>query len=452
MHGYLGDYPTGATVVVPFHTFNSSGASVTLTGLAVGDVKIYKGTSMTERSSTNGITLIDTDGIDLDSRTGIHGFSIDLSDNSDAGFYAAGNDYFIVVDTVTVDSQTVRFVAGTFSIERSGGALAVVKARLPAALVSGRIDASVGAMAANVVTTSAINDGAFTNSKFGAGAISATTLAADCITAAKLAADVATELQSGLATESSVASLATAIDTINDFLDTEVAAILAVALKLDTAMENDGGVYRFTTNALEQAPAGTDLMIIRSNTAQGGASNSITLDASAAATANAYRLTVVTIRSGTGAGQSRLISSYDGGTKAATVIEDWDIVPDNTSVFVITPFGVNAATVAAIALGVWSAQKADFAGVDGSFGQRVPADVVAFNDDTTAAENAEHFFDGTGLELTGVTIPGIEDTLNLIKNKTDEMTFTVGGQLDVRVVTIRNTPVTGGDGTPWGRT
>lgn len=44
-----------------------------------------------------------------------------------------------------------------------------IQARLPAALVSGRIDASVGAMAANVLTASAIADGALTAAKAAAG-------------------------------------------------------------------------------------------------------------------------------------------------------------------------------------------------------------------------------------------------------------------------------------------
>ncbi len=78
--------------------------------------------------------------------------------------------------------------------------VAAVKAVLPAALVSGRIDASVGAMAANVLTATAIN--------------------ADAFTAAKFAADVTTELQSGLAT-------AAALSTVAGYIDTEVAAIKA---------------------------------------------------------------------------------------------------------------------------------------------------------------------------------------------------------------------------------
>lgn len=71
--------------------------------------------------------------------------------------------------------------------------------RIPAALVSGRMDASVGAMAANVLTATAIN--------------------ANAINAAKLDPDVTTELQSGLAT-------AAALDAVDNFVDTEIAAII----------------------------------------------------------------------------------------------------------------------------------------------------------------------------------------------------------------------------------
>lgn len=58
--------------------------------------------------------------------------------------------------------------------------------------------------------------------------------------------------------DAAVAPLATAaaLDAVDNFVDTEVAAIKAVTDKLDSALELDGGVYRYTTNALEQAPTG----------------------------------------------------------------------------------------------------------------------------------------------------------------------------------------------------
>lgn len=114
---HLGNVPANSTLYIPFATYaGSTGASVTLTGLAVTDIEIYKNGSVTQRASDNGYTLLDTDGIDFDGITGIHGFSVDLSDNSDSGFYAVGSFYWVVVSSVTVDSQTVNFIAATFRI------------------------------------------------------------------------------------------------------------------------------------------------------------------------------------------------------------------------------------------------------------------------------------------------------------------------------------------------
>lgn len=86
--------------------------------------------------------------------------------------------------TVLATAANLATVAGYIDTE-----IADIQSRLPAALVSGRMDASVGAMAANVLTATAIN--------------------ADAITAAKVAADVTTEIQSGLATAAALSLLET---------------------------------------------------------------------------------------------------------------------------------------------------------------------------------------------------------------------------------------------------
>jgi 23S rRNA U2552 (ribose-2'-O)-methylase RlmE/FtsJ len=114
---HLGAVPAGTTVYIPFTTYaGSTGASVTCSGLAVTDIEIYKNGSTTQRASDAGFTLLDTDGIDFDSITGLHGFSVDLSDNTDSGFFAVGSWYWVVVSAITVDSQTVTFLAATFRI------------------------------------------------------------------------------------------------------------------------------------------------------------------------------------------------------------------------------------------------------------------------------------------------------------------------------------------------
>jgi hypothetical protein len=118
---YLGDFLAGSTVYIPWATFGASAESITLSGLLVSDIEVYKNGSMTQRASDSGYALLDTDGIDLDGATGIHGVSIDTSDDTDAGFFAIGSDYFVVINAVTVNAQTVRFVAAQFSIENRAG-------------------------------------------------------------------------------------------------------------------------------------------------------------------------------------------------------------------------------------------------------------------------------------------------------------------------------------------
>lgn len=102
-------FNVGDTIYFPFDTYDSNGASITITGLAITDIEVYKDGSVTQRSSDNGYVLLDTDGIDFDGSTGLHGFSIDTSDNSDAGFWVDGTQVWVHVNAVTVDTRTVRF-------------------------------------------------------------------------------------------------------------------------------------------------------------------------------------------------------------------------------------------------------------------------------------------------------------------------------------------------------
>jgi hypothetical protein len=143
----LGAVPASSTIYIPFNTYDANGASVTITGLATSDILVYKNGSTTERSSTAGFTLLDTDGIDFDGKTGIHGFSIDLSNNTDAGFYAAGAFYWVVVSTVTANAQTVSFVAATFRIvaaETTAGTPNVTTADVTTAGVDAILDRAAG--------------------------------------------------------------------------------------------------------------------------------------------------------------------------------------------------------------------------------------------------------------------------------------------------------------------
>lgn len=75
--------------------------------------------------------------------------------------------------------------------------------------------------------------------------------------------------------------------------------------------------------------------VVRSATAQTGAAGTITLDASASASNDAYNGFYIAIIKGTGMGQIREIDDYVGATKVATISPNWDTIPDVTSVFAI---------------------------------------------------------------------------------------------------------------------
>ena len=118
--------PAGDVLPIMFDTFDGgTGASITMTGLAVTDIEIYKDGGVTQRASDAGYTLLDTDGIDFDGTTGIHGFSINTGDNTDAGFYTVGAWFHVVVSAITVDAQTVSFIAAAFRIMESEGTAGV---------------------------------------------------------------------------------------------------------------------------------------------------------------------------------------------------------------------------------------------------------------------------------------------------------------------------------------
>jgi hypothetical protein len=76
--------------------------------------------------------------------------------------------------------------------------------------------------------------------------------------------------------------------------------------------------------------------------AQGGTSTTITLNASASATDDAYNGQLVFIRSGTGQDQVGLVEDYVGSTKVATIrtrsaTGQWATVPDTTSAYMMIP-------------------------------------------------------------------------------------------------------------------
>lgn len=172
----------------------------------------------------------------------------------------------------------------------SGGGLDAEGIRDAIGLASANLDTQLSTIDSNVdailddtgTSGVVVASGSKTGYSIGSGGITSSSFANDAITAAATASDFGAEVRTGLATGTSLSTLqgdvttllsrltstragyldklnitgnvasSGAVETIDDVVD----GLMAILEKLDTAMEADGEEYRFTANALEQAPAG----------------------------------------------------------------------------------------------------------------------------------------------------------------------------------------------------
>ena len=143
---YQGDINLGETIDVKFTTVSTTGVPTTLAGTPA--VAAYVDNDTTEK--TAGITL----SVDFDSRTGLHNVRVVASSGN--GFTTAMNVNLVITAGTVGGSSVVGYVIGSFSIEkRSAARPAQVNTECDTALadvgltttVTGRIDASVSSRA-----------------------------------------------------------------------------------------------------------------------------------------------------------------------------------------------------------------------------------------------------------------------------------------------------------------
>lgn len=305
-------YPVaGDTLPILFDTFDGgSGASITMTGLAVTDIEIYKAGSTTQRASDAGYTLLDTDGIDFDSITGIHGFSIDLSDNTDSGFYTAGSWYHVIVSTITIDGQTVSFIAAAFRIVSATRGLAGTALPDAAADAAGGLpisdaggldlDALNTAVAAILDDTDLIDDGTSGLAKI------ATDVAAILVDTA--------DIQPKLGTINDLGNGATVGDNLQDL----------AGATFDTSTDSQEAIRNRGDAAWTTGAGGTPPQLLQSTTIATLASQvSFTLTAGSADN-NAYNncIAIITDQSTSTQKAVGYISAYTGSTKTVTLKAD----------------------------------------------------------------------------------------------------------------------------------
>lgn len=132
-----------------------------------------------------------------------------------------------------------------------------IQNRLPAALVSGRIDASVGAMAAGVVTAAAIATDAIDADAIADNAIDAGAIATDAITSAKMASSAISEIAVGV--------WGNASRTLTSSLDPTAADIADAVWDEDATAHQTQGTFG---QAIGDPGADTDTIFALVNTIQ----------------------------------------------------------------------------------------------------------------------------------------------------------------------------------------
>jgi len=204
---------------------------------------------------------------------------------------------FMVVPAVVYDA----LVAGTGTGIRSD--LQQWLGAAPNALVSSRVDVSVGAMAAATVTAAAIATDAIDDDAIATGAIAATAFAAGAIDAAAIAADAITS--SELAT--------TAVNEIRD-------AILS-----DSTAFAGGNIDAAITTRATPAQVGTEITnanlqrALASGTADSGSTTTLVDDALSQGDADYWEGGWLVMTSGNISGQARKISAFAPGSDTITV-------------------------------------------------------------------------------------------------------------------------------------
>lgn len=348
---YLGDILEDQTVHFKWNSNDISGASITRA--TDGTIYVYKDDA-TGTEVTTGVT--DTE--DHDSLTGVHHCKIVTTD----AFYATGADYFVVLKAATIDGQTVNACLAHFSIEnRSNLSAAEVNAECDTALADydppTKAEMDSGFAGLNDPTSASIADAVWDELSTGhtdagkAGAQLWTDIDAILTDTDELQTDDVPGLIGALNDLSQAEANAACDSAIETYqLDHLLAADYDPASKpgvatalLNELIESDGGVARFTANALEEAPGGggsTPQVLIDTTIAAVTDQTHFTLTAGSNVD-NAYKDQTIVLYDASNSDYPsiRTVSAYEGASKTITLDEapDFTIISgDGIKVFVAT--------------------------------------------------------------------------------------------------------------------
>ena len=488
---YYGDYAANATVYIPINTFDSNdpAASVTVTNLVNTDVHIHKDGGTTQRNNAAGITMT----VDFDSVTGNHLLIIDTSDNTVADFWEAGHEYQVRIEGATVDGGTINAWVGSFSIERAGGALALIKsATYGLSALKTLLDTTgikVASFADNAITAASINADAITNAKIADNAIAAENLAADCITSAKIAdnafanehfadgALTSTEITSaGGCVVASIANNAITANAINNDAITAAkianGAIDAATFAADVDAEIATMVWNAATASYGGAGTyGQAVEDVRDDTNElqtdwhDGGRLDLLLDGasapSAADVADAVWDEALAGHAGAGSAGAALTAAgsagdpwstalpgaYGAGTAGLLLGTTIPAAIDAIDNYVDTEIGALTTELAKVPKSdsnvTWNNTAL------GSIQTKCGDALAAYDPPTNAEMEARTI--ASANYATASNLSTTDGKIDSIKTKTDSLTFTKSGEVDSNIKSINGTTVTGDGGvTPWG--
>lgn len=424
---YYGDFAEDDTVLIPFNTFSSDdpSASVTMTTLIDSDIKVHKDGS-TDEIATDGASV----AINFDSRTGAHLITIDTS--ADAA-YSTGSEYAVMIEGATVDGGNVTAWVGSFSIERAGGVLALIKATL---------DVNVTSLAADVITPASVDEDA----DFVIQALSITN-----------ALDAGSVLVDGTTTLTGNVSCGAGFDVVG--------ALSANSILVDTTTTLTGNVSCGAGFDVVGALSANTLLIDSTTTLTGAVSCGATFDVVGELSANSVLVDVGTVLTGavtTGAITADALS-------VTNQLDAGNLLVDGTTVLTGT-VGTGAATLAS--LSVTGQLDAGNVVVDAGMDIVGALSANSLLIDTTATVTGNALITGTTTHTGAVTLTGginagavsgtlAADLITASSLKADAVTkiiddFETQSQADptgfhVNLKEINGTAVAGdGGGTPWG--
>lgn len=343
-NGYVGDYAVGTTSVrVKFMNVDANGAGFALSSSPA--VAVYKDGNTTE--STSGVTL--TSG--FDSRTGLYDVVVDTS--ADGTFYSAGSTFHVFLTAGTSGAiSMVGQPVGSFTLNKDSALKPTTAGRTLDVTATG----AAGIDWANVENPTTTLNLSGTSTKALEPTTAGRTLDVTATGEAGIDwANVGSPTTTLALTGTTIATTQKVdLETIKTRSVTCAAGVTVLAsvgtAATDTAQTGDsyarlGAPVAASISAdiaaVKTLANDTNLSVgaARRQLATTGAAGSITLDAFAPTTNDLYNGCVVRLYSGTGAGQARLITDYDGATLTATVSPDWAVTPDATSAYAILPVG-----------------------------------------------------------------------------------------------------------------